>query len=153
MCSSAKETALLKRQKNPLWEYLLKEFAEVLETPLPDVYPLPISARAQYACDVPLSRDPRSSNVFRSFKILNLTSVREIHLPIAGFGEEFIFPNGMVIKNQHTFPELFFKEMEEQVSKEMGPFSIIIHPSLPHSSHFYISKADEITEWILLELL
>ena len=153
MRSSAKETAVLKRTSNPLWEYLLKEFAEVLETPLPDVYPLPISAHAPYACDVLLSQGPHSSNVFRSFKILNLTSVREIHLPIAGFGEEFVFPNGMVVKNQHAFPELFFDQMEEQVSHEMGPYSIIVHPSLPHSSHFYISKVDDITEWILLELL
>ena len=153
MRSSAKETAKLRQKNNPLWESLLKEFAEVLETPLPDVYPLPILARAPYACDVPLSRGPRSSNVFRSFKILNLTSVREIHLPISGFTEEIKFPNGMVIPNQHAFPELFFDKMEERVSNEMGPYSIIVHPSLPHSSHFYISKVDDITEWILLELL
>ena len=59
----------------------------------------------------------------------------------------------MVIPNQHAFPELFFDQMEEQVSHEMGPYSIIVHPSLPYSSHFYISKVDDITEWILLELL
>ena len=59
----------------------------------------------------------------------------------------------MVIPNQHVFPKLFFKEMEERVSKEMGPYSILIHPLLPHSSHFYISKVDNITEWIILEFL